>query len=303
MAADTPIHHAATVIMLRDRDAGGVELLMVKRHSRSSFMPSVYVYPGGRLDDEDTTAQTAARCRGVRADEALARMLPTAPRGEEDAPLKQAEALGLYVAAIREAFEESGLLLATGPSGDAVSFEDPAIKARFEVHRKALQRGELSMTAMARAEGLRFELDALRYVAHWITPDFEKRRFNTRFFLARAPEGQQPVHDNQEVVDAVWLSPEEALAGADAGRMMLAPPTARTLERMQGFERVEALMSALSAQPVVSILPRFEAIDGETTLLMPGDARWPSPVKVPGHTRMQMKDKRWRSVPDPHQSG
>ncbi len=292
----SPPLHAATVVPLRDRAAGGFELFMVKRHDKSGFMASAHVYPGGKLDEADCAATTAACCEGVSAEQAAALMAPLGERLSDDAPLSPERALGLFVAAVREVFEESGLLLAreAGPGGAALSFEDPEVAARFSTWRQQLWSGALSMTELAEREGLVYTLGELRYFAHWITPEVEPRRFNTRFFFARAPAGQIPLHDDRETVASGWFSPAEALDRHDKGEIFLAPPTLRTLEDMRPFSSVEAVMAA-APERCVAIMPRFAELDGRLTLLLPGDPLYPHPIGVQGPTRVELAQERWWS--------
>lgn len=286
--------HAATVVLVRDR-AEDLELFMVKRHRKSGFMASAYVYPGGKLDARDATPETAAHCRGLGDEAARELFEPSGERLRDDTPLTPGEGVGVFMAAIREMFEEAGVLLAYDATGQMLSFEAPDLRQRFEAHRRALIAETLSMTALAELEGLSFGLDALHYFAHWITPEIEPRRFNARFFLARAPRGQEPLHDAHETVESQWLSPREALDLYAADAIQLAPPTLRTLEDMAAFRSVDALLEGMVRRPVPAIMPRFEQLDGTLTLLLPGDPLYPSDAPVTGPTRVQMEGGRWWS--------
>ena len=268
---------------------------MVKRHGKSSFMANAYVYPGGKLDPADCTGEASAYCSGLSAAEALAVFEPQGERLPDDAQISEEEALGLHIAAIREVFEESGALLAHREGGATVGLEDPAVQERFRSHQAKLHAGEMSMTELAREEGLLYPLDGLRYFAHWITPDVERRRFNTRFFLAKLPQGQEPIHDEKEVVASSWLSPTEALALYNTNAIQLAPPTLCTLEEMSLYASVEALFEGMLAHPVATILPRLESLEGGgAVLLLPGDPLYPSAAGVRrGATRVELTKGRW----------
>ncbi|MBH25301.1 MAG: hypothetical protein CMH57_12790 [Myxococcales bacterium] len=288
--------HASTVVLLREREEDGrPTVFLVKRHSKSGFMANAYVYPGGKLDPEDTTAEAASFCTGLTLAGAADALVVQGERLEDDAELSPSEALGLHIAAIREMFEEAGVLLAHTASGELVSFADPDTEARFTAHRAALNAGSMSMTDLARAEGLRFPLDTLRYFAHWITPVFERRRFNTRFYLARAPEGQEGLHDNREVVASAWWTPAEALRRYADGEIQLSPPTFRTLEDMSSYTSVDALIAGMTRAARPSVMPRMEEVGGLMTLLLPGDPLHPSAVAVEGSTRLVYDDGRWWS--------
>lgn len=288
--------HAATVVLLRDRPReGGVELFMVQRQGQSGFMANAYVYPGGKLDEADSQPESLGCCLGVSEPEALEGFAPLGERLADDAPLSGAQALGLYLAAVREVFEEAGVLLAQDREGAPLRFDEPEVQARFGRHREALHAGRLSLAQLAEAEGLRYRLDWLRPFAHWITPVVETRRFNTRFFLALAPEGQEPLHDSRETVASAWWTPEEALDRYARREIQLPPPTLRTLEDMRGFGGREALLGALCAAPCPTVLPRFEEVEDKLTLLLPGDALYPSATPVAGPTRVQLEEGRWWS--------
>lgn len=290
--------HAATVVLARE-SARGPEIFMVQRHGKSAFMASAYVYPGGKLDAADCADEAAAACVGLDREAALAALSSPPPRLDDDAALPAGGALGLYVAALREVFEESGVLLARRADGAPLDLTSPETQARFSAHREAVHSGALSMADLAAAEGLAWDVAALTPFAQWITPVVEPRRFNARFFIARAPADQAPVHDAQETVDSCWVTPREALERYAAGSIQLAPPTLRTLEDMAPYASVDALIQGLAAAPQTPIMPRFEELDGKLTLLLPGDPLYPSPHPVQGPTRVQLEGGRWWSQTPP----
>ncbi|MEO1272191.1 MAG: hypothetical protein AAFX99_29190, partial [Myxococcota bacterium] len=151
------------------------------------------------------------------------------------------------------------------------------------------------MTELARRERLSYPLDALHYIGHWITPTFERRRFNTRFYIAIAPAGQEPLHDDKEVVASAWWTPSEAIDRYRTGEIQLAPPTFRTLEEMSAYNSVETLVKGMTQGPIPTIMPRLESIDGAMTLLLPGDPLMPSHTGVEGPTRLVLEDDQWWS--------
>ena len=195
---------AATVTLVRD-GAQGLEVLMMKRNEKSAFVPGRYLFPGGAVDTSDGLSDIHARCTGLN-DETASKRLGI-----------QSGGLAYWVAAIRESFEESGLLLAYGENGACVSHERAAELAQ---HRKSVADNRMSFDTLMRDEGLSLSVDALVYFAHWITPPGAPRRYDTRFFAAYAPEGQDPVHDNQEMIESVWMSPRDGVARhkAEIGR-------------------------------------------------------------------------------------
>lgn len=146
--------------------------------------------------------------------------------------------------AAREAFEEAGVLLARTPAGRPLRVDEPAVVARFDAHRRALHAGGCSLLDVLEAEGLVLSVDQVQYVAHWITPAGEPRRFDTRFFLSRAPEGQAFGHDDVELIGSEWVRPADALARHQAGSFPLIGPTIRSLADLGRFATTDALLAA-----------------------------------------------------------
>ena len=265
---------AATVLVLRDGPDGRLEVFMVRRHNKSAFMPDAYVYPGGVLDAQDTGPTALEHVTGMTPAQAAASLL-----GRVD----HATAVGLYLAAVRETFEEAGLLLATAPAQPHTFVnlgEDEAVAARFARWREQLWEGEASLSDMADAEELLVPLDQLTFAAHWITPLVEPRRYDTYFFYARAPAHQRPLHDDRETTDGLWLAPQEALARSGGGGdgkngLKIAPPTLATLEQLSRFEAVDEAMAWAQAHEPPALLPHPAQIGDELWLLMPGDPDYP----------------------------
>lgn len=233
---------AATVTLVRD-GSQGFEVLMMKRNEKSAWVPGRYLFPGGSVEPSDGLADIYAHCRGLTDAEASSR-LGIASGG-----------LAYWVAAIRESFEESGLLLAHDEEGKPVASEHAAELAQ---HRKAVAAGELPFDELLRDEGLMLEADALVYFAHWITPPGSPRRYDTRFFVACAPAGQEAVHDNDEMIESTWMSPRECVTRYKAGEMKLMTPTIHTLKLFAKYETADALLNAMRALPdVPCIAPRI----------------------------------------------
>jgi 8-oxo-dGTP pyrophosphatase MutT (NUDIX family) len=275
---------ASTVVMLRPSDGVPFEVFMVKRHSTSRFMANAYVYPGGRLDDEDSDEMLLRHCHGVLGEEAAERFA-----------LPENEALALYVAAIREVFEESGALFATENDDSAISFADAAELDRYETYREALQDEEVSFHQIVGWEDLILTCGELVYFAHWITPPMEKYRYDTRFFLARAPSGQNLTHDNKEVTDSLWITPAAALATYNGQDFQLAPPTLHTLEALAKFHSIDEALEYYRDRPIPTVKPHLIMDEGNATLLLPGDPEYPHEVdrRVEGGTRVVMANGRW----------
>lgn len=250
-----PPRPAATVVLLRDAE-GGPEALLLRRHKRSGFAADAWVFPGGGVDKADRDEGTADHMDGPTPAEWAARL------GLDDA----SEAQGYVVAAIREAFEETGILLARPDPEGPTQIDDPEGMA---VARRALLNDVVKLRDVAVGNGLRLAGDTLIYIAHWITPEPEPRRYDTRFFAARAPDDAVcDVHD-LEMTDSVWLPPAEAVARFRDGQMKLLPPTVRTLEQLSGFATFDALRASLADAEVPAILPRMRRDPDGVAIVVP----------------------------------
>ena len=247
-------------MLVRDGD-GGLEVFMLKRSAKSEFVPDTYVFPGGAVDDADRDdPDLPAICVGL--DDADASRQLNIDHG----------GLAYWVAAVRECFEEAGVLLANDDSGN-VSMADDDVHDRFETHREQVYRGERRLADVVADEGLRLDLDELRYVSHWITPVGPPKRFDTRFFLAVMPENQRPAHDGGETVDSVWIRPADALRLAEEGSFSMILPTIANLEPLTGLDTVsQAVAWADDLGDIAEILPVIKPGDAASpTVLMPGD--------------------------------
>lgn len=256
------IRDAATIVLLKRFD-DGLRTLLLRRHRASGFMAGAFVFPGGKLDDDDLLPTTLARAPRTPAIEV---MKPT-PGRTLDADL----AHGLFVAACRETFEEAGALYARRRGEEAlVRLDDDK---RWSAWREKLTKREAPFSQMLEEEDLELDLSRIHYFSHWVTPSAEPRRFDTRFFVAEVPAGQTPALDRHELVEERWLLPAEALAEHHAGRFFLPPPTQRTLEALapcMTFEDVEALASRRASR-ISPIMPKVRLVDGDITILLPWD--------------------------------
>ena len=233
-AEPAPAMPAATVTIVRDaRD--GIEVLMMRRNLKSGFVPGMYVFPGGGLDDADLLFKNNGLCNCLD-DASASGMLGVA-----------ADGLAYWAAAIREAFEESGLLLARNGAGSLVTLTDAEVAARFDAQRRQLNAGELDFAALIAAESLQLAADQLVYFAHWITPVTAPRRYDTRFFMAEAPPEQEPFHDDHETIAATWISPAGALTLHQRGEFEMRTPTVRTLETFANCNDVASLRRSLDS--------------------------------------------------------
>ncbi|HEV2148669.1 MAG TPA: NUDIX domain-containing protein [Longimicrobiaceae bacterium] len=249
---------AATVVLLRE-GAAAPEALLLRRHRRSGFAADAWVFPGGMVDAADRDPALAERLDGPTPAEWSARL------GLADA----AEAQGYVAAALREAFEETGILLAR-PDGAGAPEGPPA--GSLEAARAALLDGTAGMRELAAANGVRLAGGELLYVAHWITPEPEPRRYDTRFFVARVPRGAECAVHEAELVEARWLPPVEAVARFHSGELKMLPPTVRTLARLAEFRTLPELWEALRAAPVPALLPRMRRHPEGVAIEVPTDA-------------------------------
>jgi 8-oxo-dGTP pyrophosphatase MutT (NUDIX family) len=240
------------------------EIFMVRRPKASSFAPDVYVFPGGTLQADDWPPP------GAPPADLSAAAAHTRLGGSERAGLDTPEgSLALWINALRELFEEAGVLLARDATGAWVSFDDPETAMRFAVHRASVASGGMSLWELAGREGLTLAPGALRYWAHWITPAAAKLRFDTRFFLALMPAGQEALHCGAQTVpeaiactlettDGVWIAPGDAVARHAAREFPLVFATFSHLQRLAAFPTLEALWAHTENKPVVTVLPVLE---------------------------------------------
>ena len=223
-------------MLLRETSDVGVEVFMMRRTTKAAFAGGMYVFPGGAVDAEDSSYE---------------------------------------IAAIRECFEEAGVLLARTATGVTVCFDDLVSHDRFTTYRHAVHAGERSMTSVLTAENLAAQSDELLWVAHWVTPFGEVRRFDTRFFVVAMPDDQTPLHDDKETVGSLWVTPLDALNRAQAGELLMLPPTIANLEFLATYSSVDEIIEAarkIGTPP--KLLPKVKwRDDGRIeALLMPGDA-------------------------------
>ena len=261
-----PVKPAATVLLVRDADAGGVEVFMLRRTFNAAFASGMFVFPGGKVDDVDGVDEIAELCDGLTDSHASA-LLGIASGG-----------LAYWVACIRECFEEAGVLLARHETtGDVVRFDDEATAQRFEVERENIHDGSVALLDLCKREALRLTTDDIHYVSHWITPMGEKRRFDTRFFIARAPQAQEPLHDDGETIESFWISPQEAIERAHERDLMLMPPTKANIEFLLPYKTAdEVLAAAAQVGMPQTILPKLKIdSDGRVVgIAMPGDPEY-----------------------------
>ena len=221
----------------------------MRRHMKSKFAAGDFVFPGGKIDPGDNPEDAARRL-------AL-----------EDAPRT---AFGYWIGAIRETFEEAGLLLAVDAAGRDVDVSPP----RFADYRKACQRDNAAFWAMVHGETLQLATDRLVYFAHWITPEEQPLRFDTRFFAAPAPARQEASGDDFEMTDLKWLTPHEALAAQKRGEISLRNPTVKNLLLFDAARDTAHALERLGDRVVTTIRPRILIEGDQRRVLMPGDPEY-----------------------------
>jgi 8-oxo-dGTP pyrophosphatase MutT (NUDIX family) len=259
---DVPARDAATIMLVRDgaHDERPLEVFMLRRNLRSDFVGGAYVFPGGAVDQVDRADELGHICEG-RTDADASTQLGIPVGG-----------LAFWVAAIRESFEEAGVLLAYDADGVVVRFDDPEVDARFIAHRTAVDNGTRRLVEVCEDEKLRLAVDGIHYFSHWITPEGAPRRYDTRFFVGRAPEAQVPLHDDHEVIANLWVRPRDALDRQRDGELEMIFPTIRSLEALARFDTADDLLAATATSAdIPAVLPRVVDDGGGVRIVLPGD--------------------------------
>ncbi len=224
-----------------------LEVFMVVRHHQIDFASGALVFPGGKVDERDKEA--FARCQGGAADDFQRTM---------------------QIAAIREAFEECGILLAR-PAGSDGLVSGERLQT-LEHYRDPLAKAELGINEFLEQEDLYLACDRLTPFAHWITPEMLPKRFDTYFYIAEAPADHVAVHDGHESVDSVWIDPSHALDGAKDGKDTIIFPTRCNVEMLAESQDVPSALTASETRDIVSILPWVESTEGQQFICIPDNA-------------------------------
>jgi len=249
---------AATVVLARDA-ADGPEVLLLRRHGRSGFAAGAWVFPGGVVDEGDRDLGLVERMDGPTPMQWADRLQVSDP----------AEAVAFVAAAVREAFEETGILLAR-LADDATN---PGGREGLEIARRALLAEVVDLRQVLLTRSLRLSGDRLLYLAHWITPEPEPRRYDTRFFLARAEADAACSPHEEEMTESVWLTARGAVHFFENGSLKMLPPTVHTLRRLADFPSVDAIFASLAEAPVPTILPVMRVVPDGVTIEVPPEAR------------------------------
>jgi 8-oxo-dGTP pyrophosphatase MutT (NUDIX family) len=231
------IRPAATVMLIDDRP--DLQVFMMERHANTVFAGGMWVFPGGSVDATDDSSEFQAI--SIHRSDAEASELMGLPSG----------GLAYYVAAIREAFEEAGILLALQrDTHEPLDFRTEKIEKRFSKHRDDINDSSRQFMEIIRDENLILDAGVMHYVARWITPEGPPRRFDARFFIAKMPSNQTPIHDNGELVHSEWLSPDKILEQAEAGNMVLMSPTLRMIKNLALFDTAEQVIQSVAVNHV-----------------------------------------------------
>ena len=241
---------ASTVLLTRDGD-NGIEVFMVKRHHKIDFASGAMVFPGGKVDDDDNDPALKLYSRG--------------------GDTMSAEQFSLAVAALRETFEECGVLLARPRGEDDLVTGQRLVE--LEPWATRMRDNEATMLEFVEAENLDLALDLLVHFAHWVTPPLMPKRFDTHFYLVAAPADQIAVHDGSESVDSVWADPLQTIAAANAREVTLVFATRMNLNKLAASNTAEQAFETARQTPVVRVMPKLLSFeDGIRKLEIPADA-------------------------------
>lgn len=247
-AKPVPAHPASTVVILRD-GADGIEVFMVVRHRDIEFASGALVFPGGKVDAQDSDAAWAELAA------------PPAPLPDRS----------FFVAAGRETFEEAGLVLARRRGSNEILDADAAHRL-VETYRGPLLKGDTTFVDVLRGESLVLAADLMVPFAHWITPEVVPKRFDTHFFLIAAPMAQLGAHDGGESVEGFWITPQQALREAEAGMRTLVFATRMNLSKLARYRAVAEAVEATRSRPVVTVVPKAMRTPEGRTLQIPAEA-------------------------------
>ena len=253
---------ATTIIVLRERE-GELQVFLVQRHRKSGFLPSAWVFPGGRVDPSD---RLHSHPRVLGGGELVARM-----------KLEDEVGTAILVAGVRETFEEAGVWLGSGSLPWSL--------------RAPLQSGEVKLADVLEEHDATINLDALGLWSWWVTPTNEPRRYDTRFLVAVSD--QEGRHDEHETVDSGWFKPREVLEGIKRGKFPMAPPTWWTLKELAELGGLAAVRSSLRVRPHREILPILSLAPGAISLTLPGHPSHPDPAIAGLPARLGYRDGTW----------
>ena len=238
-------------------DRPDLQIYMMERHANTVFAGGMWVFPGGSVEATDDPSEFQS-ISIHRSDEEASKLMGLPSGG-----------LAYYIAAIREAFEEAGILLALQQDNhQPLDLSQPKIAKRFSQYRDDINDSNRKFIEIIRKENLILDAGSMHYIARWITPKGPPRRFDAQFFIARMPGDQTPVHDNGELVHSKWLSPNEILAQAEAGKMVLMSPTLRMVKNLALFDSARQVIESVAANQVDE---RARVTRDSRIIVMPGE--------------------------------
>ena len=231
-----PVRPAATVMLIDDRP--DLQVFMMERHANTVFAGGMWVFPGGAVDHQDDASYYST--------------IATHRTDSEASALMDLESGGLayFMAAIRETFEEAGILLALHQHDERPLSLNAENLTRFEQYRYQLNAGDIDLKSILEKESLLADVGQMHYIARWITPLGSPRRFDARFFISCIPSEQVPIHDNGELVNSTWMSPHEILEKFEREEMALMSPTLRMVRNLAAFDSAEQVIQAVEKNPL-----------------------------------------------------
>ena len=249
-----PVRPAATVMLIDDRP--DLQVFMMERHANTAFAGGMWVFPGGAVDHRDDVGYYS-KIATHRSDAEASTLMGLESGG-----------LAYYMAAIRETFEEAGILLALNRDDESPLSINAANQTRFEQYRDQLNAGDLDLKTILESESLLADVGQMHYVARWITPPGSPRRFDARFFISRIPGEQIPFHDDGELVNSRWMSPQEVLERFEREELVLMSPTLRMVKNLAAFDSAQQVIQSVKKNP-----PEQQArVHRETgVIVMPGE--------------------------------
>ena len=279
----TPVRDAASIVLLRDKSdnlhSDGLQVFLMKRHGLSDVLGGAYVFPGGKVDEADAQLDD---------DQHLDQSTSTLPAALNEPELSPKQASALYVAALRESFEESGVLFAAQAT-------DEQIQAAAALHQTGIPFNQILQQL-----ALRLQTQNILPWSRWITPKMSSvshKRFDTRFFIAALPANQTASSANHETTESIWLSPREALTSYWNKDISLAPPQIMSLVHLARHDSVASVMQQAKQSPIPLIEPQPYNMDGTRVICYPGDAQHPIPTRaLPGPTRLCYRNNRFEPV-------
>lgn len=248
----SPLKAAATILLVKEYTSQPPQFFMVQRHHQIDVASGALVFPGGKVESQDSDTQLL--------DGLLQHRLP-------------GHLLPFAVAIIRETFEETGVLFARA-TGDTKLLDANKL-LHLQHYREKLVKEETTITAMMKTEQLELAVDELWHFAHWITPEMAPKRFDTHFFIAKAPANQIALHDGEESVDSIWLDAQTLLQEAEQGKWKLVFPTRMNIEKLARFASFDEIKSYLKHQAVITVKPEFKVLGDGKFLCIPEEADYP----------------------------